>query len=191
MDALLLHPAELLKDFFSRGGNGLVTVSSGDEWCGNGWCRGRGGWLIWGCLGMCGRGIGCWFGDRSFLSGSVHGQRGSVREVFGKEGGVRGESSQVATVTLCGPSAAIDPDHVAVIWQCFHHCACFGPFSRLARVAQVLNGNCVTRLQRRERPGMGGETFLHACVTLRVSLLAQVCFKSPLLAGLKPLVGGW
>ena len=121
----------------------------------------------------------------------MHGQRGGVRDIFGKEGGVGGEFSQVATVTLCGPSAAIDPDHVAVIWQCFHHRACFGPFSWFARVAQVLNGNRVTMLQRREGPGMGGETLFHAGVTLCMSLLAQVCLKSPFLAGLKLLVGGW
>ena len=94
-------------------------------------------------------------------------------------------------MTLCGPSAAIDPDHVAVVWQRFHHSASFCPFSWLARVTQVLNGNRVTMLQRREGPGMGGEALLHACVTLRVSLLAQVCFQSPFLTGLKPLVGGW
>ena len=94
-------------------------------------------------------------------------------------------------MTLCGPSATIDPDHVAVIWQRFHNSASFCPFSWLARVAQVLNGNCVTMLQGREGPGMGIETLLHARMTLRMSLLTEVCFKSPLLAGLKlPVRGG-
>ena len=74
MDALLLHPAELVENFCPRGSNGLVAVSG----CGrfgddgrivNSWCRGRGGWLSWGCLVMCGRGASDGFGGCSVFGG--------------------------------------------------------------------------------------------------------------------------